>query len=236
MTFLKGEIRDVKSVSDEVVRRIFDDLYKDYYDGVTYDGYFRDHFKEKDYVILLSTNGAIRGFSLQQVLRTRVDGEEAVVLWAGDILVHPDYWGKNEYRLKLFELCMKLYDENPGKRVYRLATPKGYKTYRVAHNLFHTYYPSPDHNYYPEFEAAIIDDILSSKYPPEIYHKEEKLLVVREDDHRLAKGFAQVTPDKLNDPIIKCFYENNPDYTRGNEIPVIARITPENLKPQESAK
>ncbi len=94
--------------------------------------------------------------------------------------------------------------------------------------LFHTCYPTPDHNYHPEFEAAIIDDILSSKYPPGIYNK-KKLLVVGEDDHRLAKGFARVTPAKLNDPIIKCFYENNPDYARGNEIPVIARITPENL-------
>ena len=43
-------------------------------------------------------------------------------------------------------------------------------------------------------------------------------------------------PDKLKDPFIRCFYENNPDYARGNEIPVISRITPDNLKVQEINK
>ncbi len=233
MSFLKGKIEKPKSLPDETVEFIFETLYKDYYDGVTYEGYFKDHFKEKDYVILLSTeDDVIKGFSLQQVIPVQVDGKDVLVLWAGDILVHPDFWGKNEYRLKLSELCLKLHQENPEKLVYRLATPKGYKTYRVVQNLFHKFYPSPDYDYYPEFESKIIDQILSSKYPPDIYDKDRKLLVVREDDHRLAAGFAQITPDKLKDPFIKCFYDRNPDYARGNEIPVISRITPDNLKPQ----
>ncbi|RLC17360.1 MAG: hypothetical protein DRI57_09900 [Deltaproteobacteria bacterium] len=238
MGFLQGEIREIKSVTDEEVRIVYDRLYKDYYDGVTYDGYFKDHFKEKDYVILLSADGVIQGFSLQQIIYTKIDNDnkEIVILWAGDILVHPDFWGKNEYRVKLAELCLMLYNENPDKLVYRLATPKGYKTYGVVQNLFHKFYPSPDYNYYPEFESKIIDKVLSSKYPPEIYNKESKTLIVKDNDHRLAKGFAQVTPDKLKDPFIRCFYENNPDYARGNEIPVISRITPDNLKVQEINK
>jgi len=232
MTFLQGEIREMGSITDDEIEFIFNTLYKDYYNGVTYDGYFKNHFREKDYVILLSTDGVIKGFSLQQVIHTKIETEEIVVLWAGDILVHPDFWGKNDYKIKLSELCLMLYNKNPDKLIYRLATPKGYKTYRVVHNLFNVFYPSPANNYYPEFEGKIIDKILSSKYPPEIYSKENKLLVAKKDDHRLADGFAQITPEKLNDPLIKCFYENNPDYAKGDEIPVISKITPDNLKIQ----
>ncbi|MGH1335526.1 MAG: hypothetical protein ACRBFS_05305 [Aureispira sp.] len=235
MTYLRGEITKVSTVKEKDIRFIFDTLYKDYYDGVTYEGYFRDHFKEKEYVILLKTEeGIIKGFSLQQVLQIDIEGQEVAILWAGDILVHPDYWGKNEYRLKLSELCLQLHKEyHPQKLVYRLSTPKGYKTYRVVPNLFRKFYPSPDYNFYPEFESKVIDKILSKKYPPEIYDKERKLLVVNDEDHRLAAGFAQVTEEKLKDPLIRCFYENNPDYARGNEIPVIAPIFPENIKEQK---
>lgn len=40
MEFLKGQIRPVQSVTDEEIKFIFDTLYKDYYDGVTFEDYF----------------------------------------------------------------------------------------------------------------------------------------------------------------------------------------------------
>lgn len=233
MKLLKGEIRTVKSVTDEEIKFIFDTLYKDYYDGVSYEDYFLEHFKEKDYVLLFLIDGIIKGFSLQQVIPITVDDKEVLVLWAGDILIHPDFWGKNDYRYQLSMLCSKLYEENPEKLVYRLATPKGYKTFKIIPKLFHEYYPSPAYNDYPEFEAKIVDKILSSKYPATIYQKDKMMLVVPDGDHRLKEGFAQITSDKMSDPLIKFFYERNPDYARGNEIPVISPIRPDNLKSQQ---
>lgn len=59
------------------------------------------------------------------------------------------------------------------------------------------------------------------------------MLIVPEGDHRLKEGFAQVTPDKMADPLVKFFYDRNPGYARGNEISIISPIRPENLKPQK---
>ena len=75
-----------------------------------------------------------------------------------------------------------------------------------------------------------------SKYTTDVYDQEKKILVPKEDAHRLADNFAQITADKLSDPLIKFFYERNPDYAKGNEIPVISQITPENLRPQKRYK
>ena len=158
------------------------------------------------------------------------------MLWAGDIMIDPEYWGKNDYRYQLSALCSKLHQENPNKLIYRLTTPKGYKTFKIVPKLFQQYYPSPEHNYYPEFEAKVIDKILLSKYTTDVYDQEKKILVPKEDAHRLADNFAQITADKLSDPLIKFFYERNPDYAKGNEIPVISQITPENLRPQKRYK
>ncbi len=232
MSFLTGEIKETSSVSTEDINYIFHSLYKDYYDGVD-EAYFLNNFRARDYALIFSTaSGEIKGFSLQEIIPTEVEGKKVLVLWAGDILIHPDYWGKNDYRIKLAAFCLKIHEENPDKLVYRLTTPKGHKTYMIVPKLFHRFYPSPEHNYYPDFEGKVIDNILLYKYTPEVYNKEKKILIPEEDAHRLATGFAQINDALLENPYIKCFYERNPDYQRGNEIPVISQITSENLKEQ----
>lgn len=239
MSFLKGKIEETRSVSDQDIREIFNGLYKNYYKGVD-EAYFLNNFRQRDYALLFSIEGQeeIKGFSLQEVIPMSIDGKEIVVIWAGDILIHPDYWGKNDYKLKLSEFCVKILEENPDKFVYRIATPKGYKTYKIVQKLVHQFYISPDNPDYPTLEGKIIDKVLLSKYPPHIYNSHTKMVVPEpeEDAHRLSDGFAQIGAKELEDPYIRFFYEKNPDYARGNEIVTIAPITPENLVHYKHAK
>ena len=228
---LTGEVVATHTVLEEDIRFIFDTLYEPYYAGVTYGGYFRDNFLGRPAVILLrDSKGVIRGFSLQQFLEYTVQGKECLVLWAGDINVHPDFWGKHNYRATLAGLCRKLYDENPDKLVYRVSTPKGYKTYRVNQSLFHKFYPSPDYNYYPEFEGELVDQVVLSKYPVELYDRTTRVL---QDDHSLSDGYAAITEKQLQDPFIKCFVDRCPGWAKGQEIPVVAPIHPDNIKEQK---
>ena len=69
MSFLRGKIKETKSVTDQDIKEIFNGLYKNYYKGVD-EAYFLNNFRQRDYALLFSIEGQkeIKGFSLQEVI------------------------------------------------------------------------------------------------------------------------------------------------------------------------
>ena len=81
------------------------------YAGVSAERFTRD-LSEKQYVILLSArrSGELVGFSTLRVAEEQVEGRSVEVVFSGDTVIHPDYWGQKELQVRFgrFMLARKL--------------------------------------------------------------------------------------------------------------------------------
>src|SRR5262249_27227265 len=115
------------------------------YAGVSAERFARD-LAEKQYVILLSArrSGELVGFSTLRVAEEQVEGRTVEVVFSGDTVIHPDYWGQKELQVRFgrFMLARKL--RRPLRPLLWLLLSAGYKTYLLAVNHFPRTLPRHD--------------------------------------------------------------------------------------------
>ena len=138
------------------------------YAGVSAERFTRD-LDEKQYVILLSArrSGELVGFSTLRVAEERVDGRAVEVVFSGDTVIHPDYWGQKELQVRFgrFMLARKL--RRPLRPLLWLLLSGGYKTYLLAVNHFPRTVPRHDWEAPPErvsFLRALATRWFGSQY------------------------------------------------------------------------
>src|SRR5262245_52304744 len=65
------------------------------YEGMDAERFHRDLARKQHVILLLDrATGELVGFSTIQVQQERVGGDVADVLFSGDTVLHPDYWGQ----------------------------------------------------------------------------------------------------------------------------------------------
>ncbi|MCK5689691.1 hypothetical protein KAI87_10500 [Myxococcota bacterium] len=206
-------------------RRAMWELFSHYYKDVDRFRFFRD-LENKSHVILLrdEADDSLQGFSTLKREKHQIQDRDIVSIFTGDTVIHKDYWGQSALSKTFFVYLLQTKLLHPKKPVFWFLVSKGYKTYLTLARNIPDYWPRHDAQT-PAFENEIIDH-LSLKFFGETYQPESGLLIHENPSGRLSEDVAPVKEKDLSDPDIRFFADNNPDYSRGNELCCLGEINP----------
>lgn len=203
------------------------ELMQRHYDHVVPAAFARD-LAEKRWVILIRDGDRrICGFSTQTLLEATVDGEPVRILFSGDTIVDRERWGDPALSHVWGQLALSLIDQLTDAPLYWLLLSQGFRTYRFLPLFFREFYPRYDADT-PAMVRAILDNVGRSRYGD---HYDPLARVVRSHatQYRLRSGIGELTLERLRDPHIRFFSEQNPGHEHGAELCCLAPLTRANF-------
>jgi hypothetical protein len=190
---------------------------------------FRADLREKDMVILLYENGAIRGFSTWMLTQHEIQERRVSIIFSGDTIIEKDHWNSMALPIAWGQLMLSVLAKNPYRELYWLLTSKGYKTYRFLPVFFRIFYPSFI-GHTPAFEKKLIDSFASHKFGSR-FNPLTGILTALDGAQALVPGVADITDRRRKDPHIVFFEKMNPGYARGDELVCLAPCRTDNISP-----
>jgi hypothetical protein len=159
-----------------------------------------------------------------------VDAREVVAFFSGDTIVAADYrsdsilsrlWSRT-----VFAEAAKIVAKRPAVQVYWFLICSGYKTYRFLPIFFRRFFPNPGART-PDDVQRILDALGKAKFGSRY---DAATGVVRlEEPTPLRPGVADLTEQRLRDPLVVFFAGRNPGHTLGDELACITEISRTNL-------
>jgi hypothetical protein len=224
---LEGDIVPVKEITAMLVGSLYR-LYAAHYDGANFDRFQSDLY-EKDWVLLFrdSSNDEVVGFSTQMVMNVEVEGRRMKVLFSGDTIIHPDYWGSQALVHAWCRLAGEIKAKSPSLPLYWFLISKGYRTYLYLPCFFHRFYPSRSAAT-PAFEQTLMHILGRLKYP-DLYDSSTGL-IRHQTSHDRLKDELDVTLRRLHNPHVAFFCKVNPQYAIGDELVCVAELSAENMR------
>jgi hypothetical protein len=224
---LVAEIADAAGLRAALVDRLYalQDLC---YDGVD-PARFRADLAEKQWVILLrdGEGGEVVGFSTQRTLEAVVQGRSVQVLFSGDTVIDPAYWGEQALVRAFCVLIGRLQAQDP-RPLYWFLISKGHRTYLYLPTFFHTFWPCCERPT-PPFEAELIRVLGESRYPGEF---DTRSGVIRpRGPHDRLKAELDGSVRRGHHPHVAFFLQRNPGHRDGDELVCVADLGPQNLRP-----
>lgn len=192
------------------------------YEGVVPER-FRSDLAAKQYVILLfdKADDTLAGFSTIALEEVEHGGRNIEVLFSGDTVIHPDYWGQKvlDGAFSRFLFWRKI--RRPFQPLRWLLLSGGYKTYLIILRYFAGAFPR--HGLTPAPADVTFVQTLCRRWWPDQYDADAG--IVRMQGHyRVKAGIAPVDASALADPDIRFFVEKNPGHIDGDELVCIADV------------
>ncbi|WP_348720458.1 hypothetical protein [uncultured Alcanivorax sp.] len=219
---LKARYLPLSKVSVPLMRRMYE-IYSGYYENVSLEVFCTD-MVEKSGVILVMEKATKRvvGFSTMKTLDMNVGGRRAKGVFSGDTIIEEKYWGSRALQVTFFFRMIREKLRHPFRPLFWLLISKGYKTYLLMANNFHTYYPHPDGK---NPELARLVDYYCGRLFSDAYCEENKLLDFGEGYTHLKSNVAGITAEmRQKNEKIQFFETCNPTWNRGTELPCIGEI------------
>ena len=199
-----------------------------HFEGVEPSMFDRD-LDEKNWVLLFTDAGVLKGFSTLLAYDTRHHGERVSVVYSGDTIMHPDGW-KTSTLPRSWIAAVRCLRENflRGTRLYWLLLTSGFRTYRLLPVFWREFYPRYDAAT-PAAAADLLSTLASQRFGP-CYDRDGG--IVRFPAPQMLNATLQEVPGgRLADPHVTFFLERNPGWPRGDELVCLTEIAFENLTP-----
>jgi len=203
-------------------------LFDRQFEGVTRRQFLAD-LDDKNWIILLSRDGQLIGFSTLLFYDTAHDGTPVSVVYSGDTVVHESAWSATSALSHYWIGAVNHLRRRYGKRhIYWLLIVSGYRTYRFL--------PVYWRRFYPHYGAATPDAMqrlmhaLAGERFGDAYHPAEGVVRFAEAQV-LRAGLEGIPESRLGDPHIASFAARNPGYERGDELVCLAELEHDNLTP-----
>jgi hypothetical protein len=212
------------------------------YDCVPPDAFERD-LNSKDAVVLVRDgNGVLRGFSTQAWFDWQHEGEPVRILFSGDTIVEPGYWGSPELARGWCDVAARLLKTKPARRLFWLLISKGYRTYLYLPVFFRDFVPSPSSSdplssptepcpkgsSIPSLQA-LLDEVARHRFGS-AYDADTGLVRFPESQGQLNPELAVIPEGRRGDPHVRFFLDRNPDFARGVELACMAEVSLENTR------
>lgn len=193
---------------------------------------FESDIAEKDTAIVLRDReeNRIVGFSTLLMMPAMVAGRHVVGFFSGDTIIARECWGSSLLgRLWLqtvFREKERLHRECPDALFYWFLISSGYKTWRYLPVFFHEYLPHPD---LPasRFDRLVLRTLATKKFGDQ-YHADSGVVRFRRANP-LRPGVAEITEQRLRDPMVNFFVRINPGHAEGDELTCLAALSRSNL-------
>lgn len=215
----------ISSLREVQIEEMFN-LFEIFYENVQFERFKHDLLEKTRIIIMLDSGKRIQGFSTLFDFDFLHKGKNYRILFSGDTIIAPDYWGTSALTMEFLKNIILLKIKYPTRPVWWFLISKGYKTYLLLANNFMNYYPRFDKKTPHEYSALIQG--LSEKLYPGKYNKKTGVIDFHVEDHeRLRATIAPITEDLINKyPKIKFFQKKNPDWNKGCELACIGEINP----------
>jgi len=212
---LKGRTVRVTGLDLQARRAAFD-LFAASYEGASWATFQRD-LDAKQFAILLHDvrTGELKGFSTVQLS----PAGKATVVFSGDTVIDPEYWGQKELQRRFAALILRLKLRRPWRPVYWFLISKGFRTYLIMVNRCPRSIPrydQPDDPGLRRLLDALARGRFGDKYDPAAG-------VARDlGADRVRQGVAPIDGALLANPHVRFFLQQNPGHVRGDELCCLA--------------
>lgn len=189
---------------------------------------FDQDLNEKDTVLLLrDPTGQLQGFSTLK----RIDpAPNVVAFFSGDTIVHPAFWGESLlsrlWAHNVFSEADRIHAQHPTAEVFWFLICSGYKTFRFLPVFFRSFFPHPETPTPPPVQA-LLDTLARTRFGS-LYDPATGIIRLAHATP-LRPGLADLTAQRLRDPMVRFFAEHNPGHTLGDELACLAPIARSNL-------
>jgi hypothetical protein len=215
----------ITSLYESQIEEMFK-LFEIFYENVSFERFKHDLMAKSRVIIMLDDQKRIQGFSTLFDFDFPHHGKNYRILYSGDTIIAPDYWGTSALTMEFLKNMIILKAKYPTRPVWWFLISKGYKTYLLLANNFLNYYPRYDKET-PDEHHALIEGLSEKLYPGK-YNRETGVIEFGENEHEhLKDSIAEITDEIKNKyPKIKFFGERNPDWKKGNELACIGEVDP----------
>lgn len=191
---------------------------------------FRHDLAAKDQVVLLreEQTGALQGFSTLATYHTQVDGQAVGVVYSGDTIIRPAFWGTPALPSVWIKRVLALAATMP-QPVYWLLISSGYKSYRFLPVFYREFFPRYDCSTPPNVQRVI--DALACERFGRQYDAANGIVRFAGGGTPLRAGVAEVSAERQRNPHVRFFLARNPGHAQGDELVCLTRIAWENLTP-----
>ena len=223
---LTHKILSVDLLTADAVERMFG-LMDKYYGNMRRDNFVCDLACKDGALLVFDADGAICGFTTYAMFHTEFGSRPLSVLYSGDTVIEERYWGSMA-TTRLFTALLGECLRHAPHELYWFLLSKGVRTYQLLPLYFRTFYPCSGEAT-PPLEAGLIDYLAELQFA---------------DHYRLESGVVRfgVGGDYLRDHFdrrlksgdqrhAEYFCKINPGYRHGDNLPCIARISPDNFQP-----
>jgi hypothetical protein len=189
---------------------------------------FRRDLAEKDQVVLLreAGSGLLQGFSTLAVYTSRAAGSEVGVVYSGDTIIRPAFWGTPALPSVWIQHILALAAQLP-QPVYWLLISSGYKSYRFLPVFYREYYPHLNCPTPPETQH-VMDRLACERFGQQ-YNPATGIVRFAGGGTPLRSGVADVNEERQRNPHIRFFLERNPGHAQGDELLCLTQISWQNL-------
>jgi hypothetical protein len=204
-------------------------LFAEHYELACPDDFLRD-LAAKDQVVLLRDEAscALQGFSTLATYTSRAQGREVGVVFSGDTIIRPAFWGTPALPSVWIKHVLALAAAMP-QPVYWLLISSGYKSYRFLPVFYREFYPRFDSPTPNELQAII--DMLACQRFGEQYRPASGIVRFANGGTPLRPGVAEVSTERERNAHVRFFLERNPGHAEGDELVCLTQISWENLTP-----
>ena len=183
---------------------------------------------EKDFLIVLrDAAGVPRGFSTQKLFCREWEGQSIQVLFSGDTVIEPAFWGSHELVRGWCRVAAMALRAEPMRRLFWFLISKGYRTYLYLPLFFHDF--EPHHERSSAGETQCLLTALSQEKFGSAYDATTGIVRFPESLGQLTPEFAEVPDARRDDPHVQFFLARNPGFSLGDELTCLAEVSPENL-------
>jgi hypothetical protein len=201
-------------------------LFSGNYDDVERQLFERDLLAKSHVVFVHDPSGTMRGFSTLVIWEMERSSGPVRLLFSGDTVIEPSFWGDRSFLIKWLETTGALYAEQPSVPLYWLLISMSPRTYRALPLFFRRYYPSPAGHH----SIALLAAEVGQAFFPERFDASRGLIVAAHLTGRLAPPLAVVPAKDRRRPEVQFFLSRNPAYADGDELICLARIQPTNIR------
>jgi hypothetical protein len=236
----KSPPSDTSRISAQVVRRSLIapadlhqmyELLETYFENTTFHQFEMD-LGEKEYVILLRApeDARVVGFSTIMKIHATVQDKPVVGFFSGDTIIARERWGSSvlgRFWLKtVFSEADRIQMHTPRTLAYWFLICSGYKTWRYLPIFFRHYLPHPESSACA-FDREVLQALARKKFGDEY---DPATGVIRfHHANPLRQGVAEVTEERLRDPMVEFFIRMNPGHAVGDELACLAPISRPNM-------
>jgi hypothetical protein len=200
-------------------------LFAQSYDDVTRDQFDRD-LAAKNSVFVMFDRGddSFQGFSTFEIYEHNHESRKIAVLFSGDTMVRPAYWGQTALHLAFARTTVLWLLRHPFTPLYWFLTSMGYRTYLImARNFPQRYWPRHDAPT-PPWIKGLIASLAQRRYGVD-WDEGNGVIHFARSQGALASHVAPITAEIRALPEVNFLVAANPDYQQGVELACVARIT-----------